>query len=94
MTGHRAERDSTHCRYCGAHPSQWHHPCTDRVTGRERDRKLDYGPWERADDVPPVLRVSSVHGSALLSFAYRRKVYEIWQEGDRKMGRWTWEYAA
>lgn len=26
--GHRAETESTHCRYCGAAPANWHQPCT------------------------------------------------------------------
>lgn len=26
--GHQAERDSSYCRYCGAHPRYWGQPCT------------------------------------------------------------------
>lgn len=39
MRSHRAENSSTHCRYCGSHPSQWHQPCqmeADTASGNER----------------------------------------------------------
>lgn len=55
---------------------------------------VTYGGWERDPDVVPVIRLSTVDGSPLLTYAHRRKVFETWRDADgRKMGRWAWERA-
>ena len=50
------------------------------------------GPWERAGDVAPILKLTEISRQPVLVYAMRRRVYEYWYENGEKFGRWTWEY--
>jgi hypothetical protein len=63
------------------------------VMGVERrDLRVEHGMWERDPDVVPVIRLSSVDGSPLLTYAYRRQVFTFWRdENGNRWGLWDWE---
>lgn len=61
----------------------------------DRDRRVEYRPWERNAEIAPALGPSYGFGNRYLGMrafhAMRRKVYVSWRDGGQKMGYWEWQ---